>query len=280
MTLTVERHHPASFLARARAFLERREADHNLLLGLAESLGEGALTLSAPPVLATVARGGDVVLAALRTPPRSLVISAADDDMADAAVDALVDALQQSGVGLPGVTGPTATADRFAARWAGDARLHMQMRLYGCRQVVPVPAAPGVLRAPREEDRALLVRWLDAFGDDIREPTSPHEAERQVERRFRDGSLYLWDDGGVVSLAGVAHPAGRTIRVNAVYTPPEQRGRGYATSCVAEVTRRMLGERSMCVLYTDLANPTSNAIYQRLGYQPLSDCAMWHFSNG
>lgn len=272
--MRVERHHPGSFIERARGFLSRREAENNLLLGLAESLGEGKLTLSAPPVLATVERDGEVVMAALRTPPHNLVIS----DGPEAAVDALADALRQSGVGLPGVTGPEAAAARFAARWAGDGReLKMHMRLYGCARLSPLTPARGALRGPREEDRPLLMRWAASFGDDIGEPMSPREAERWVARRFDDASLHLWDDGEAVSMAGVSDPAGGTIRVNAVYTPPERRGAGYATSCVAEVTRLMLLERSMCVLYTDLGNPTSNAIYQRIGYRPLSDSAMWRF---
>ncbi len=90
---------------------------------------------------------------------------------------------------------------------------------------------------------------------------------------------YLWEDAGeVVALAGAAGPTPRGIRIGPVYTPPDRRGRGYASNLVAEVSRRQLAAgRSFCFLFTDLANPTSNHIYQTIGYEPVVDVDQYRF---
>ena len=63
-----------------------------------------------------------------------------------------------------------------------------------------------------------------------------------------------------------------------MYTPPELRGRGYASAVTAELSAELLAEgRSYCFLYTDLANPTSNRIYQTIGYEFVCDSAEYAF---
>jgi predicted GNAT family acetyltransferase len=97
-----------------------------------------------------------------------------------------------------------------------------------------------------------------------------------AEQRVAAGEVYLWCDPEPRSMAGSARPTAHGVAVNAVYTPREWRGRGYATACVAEISRRMLASGfDFCVLYTDLANPTSNAIYTRIGYRPVRDFLMY-----
>ncbi len=129
---------------------------------------------------------------------------------------------------------------------------------------------PGGLRRGTEADIDLAAAWGQGFARDAGAQFQfPRESvERWVGRR----ELWLWDDGGPRSIA-VAH--GRTphgVRVGYVYTPPEWRGRGYASACVAAVSQRALdGGLDFCVLYTDLSNPTSNSIYQRIGYRPVAD---------
>jgi hypothetical protein len=89
----------------------------------------------------------------------------------------------------------------------------------------------------------------------------------------------IWDDGQAVSMAGFGGRTPNGIRIGPVYTPPELRGRGYASALTAALTQRLLDEgRQFCFLFTDLANPTSNSIYQRIGYRPVSDVDLWRFS--
>ena len=93
-----------------------------------------------------------------------------------------------------------------------------------------------------------------------------------------DSGLYLWDDGRPVSLAGYSGPTPHGIRVGPVYTPPAQRGNGYASACVAALSQLLLdGGRAHCFLFTDLGNPTSNHIYQAIGYWPVCDVDEYRF---
>lgn len=142
--------------------------------------------------------------------------------------------------------------------------------------------APGGMRRAALDDRALLTHWIRAFydeavpgGDDEAE-----EADRLLESRLRaeDEGYFVWEDEGPVSLAGYGGFTPNGARIAPVYTPPEYRCRGYATSLTAAVSAWLLGSgRQACFLYTDLANPTSNSIYQRIGYEVVCDSAQYRF---
>jgi predicted GNAT family acetyltransferase len=99
-------------------------------------------------------------------------------------------------------------------------------------------------------------------------------------RRIAEGQVHLWDDAAPKAMAAWGRPTTRGVSVNAVYTPPPHRGRGFATALVAALSRKLLAEgRSFCALFTDLANPTSNAVYARIGYRPVRDFAHYHFES-
>jgi predicted GNAT family acetyltransferase len=141
---------------------------------------------------------------------------------------------------------------------------------------LPRPAA-GALRCARESDRALLVRRSIDFA---REAVDDHgDAEAVVERRLRNGGLHLWEDGGEpVSMLGVNIAVAGVVRIGPVYTPPQHRRRGYATSAVAAASAAALaaGART-CMLFTDPANPTSNRIYATVGYKRIADWRDYRF---
>jgi uncharacterized protein len=157
----------------------------------------------------------------------------------------------------------------------------MLQRIYRLERVRPVGDVPGRLRRASKADGPVLIPWVRAFhAEAFREHAPPFDAEQLVDRRLggsTDG-LCLWDDEGPRTLAGFTGPTPHGIRVGPVYTPPEHRGRGYASACVAALSQLLLdrGYR-FCFLYTDLANPTSNRIYQRVGYEPVCDVAEFHF---
>jgi predicted GNAT family acetyltransferase len=267
----VVRHAPRAFLAKAQGFLERDEAENNLLFGLALSMAEGTMTVSATPILATVEDGDEVVLAALRTPPHNLVVSAGPT----AALEALAADLRARGFALPGVIGPSSHAATFARIWApqGHERAMSQM-IMTATTVAPHTPAAGSFRHAEEADRDVLEVWAADF-------TGDRDSGRGwVARQLDERRLFVWEsDGKPVSMAGVGGPTPNAIRVSGVYTPPDLRSRGYAHACVAALTARMLAEgRRFCLLYTDLANATANALYRRVGYQPVSESAMWRFA--
>ena len=268
------------FLAAAQGFLAAREVEHGLLLGLAAGLADHPDMYQGPRFW-TVHDGERVVAAALRTPPHNLILSMIDEPrhLAALADDVL------AGEALPGVIGPTAAARALADAWSartGRAAVRVvQERIFRLDRVIPPRPAPGRCREAEERDRSLLAAWWAAFHAEAL-PDAPIGDTAEIADRIlrRVGRVvYLWEDGGeVVALAGATGPTPRGIRIGPVYTPPDRRGRGYATSLVAQVSQHQLASgRSFCFLYTDLANPTSNHIYQAIGYRPVVDVDQYRF---
>jgi hypothetical protein len=266
-----------AFLALAGDFLAAREAEHCLILGIAGNLAKGPAMPDLPPVLAVVVdeRGGElVVAAALQTPPYNLVLSMAEDDDA---VDALAGAL--AGEPLPGVIGPRDAAGRFAGTWTartGQRTVRsMAERVFLLTALREPRPAPGRMRRAEPADRPLLVAWIRAFTREALANEEEGDVEESVERWIagRGRSLWLWEDGDVrVSLCGAGGETPNGIRVGPVYTPPEHRGHGYASNLVAGVSKAQIDAgRRFVTLFTDLANPTSNRIYQAIGYEPVVD---------
>lgn len=135
------------------------------------------------------------------------------------------------------------------------------------------------MRRAKECDRFLLIGWCKAFiREAIGDDAVKNDEVRLVDRHLSEGSLYLWQDNIPVSMAGFSGATPNGIRINLVYTPPLYRKKGYATSCVAALSQTLLDARcKYCFLFTDLANPTSNHIYQTIGYQPVCEMNNYWF---
>jgi RimJ/RimL family protein N-acetyltransferase len=273
-----------AFLERARPFLEEREAEHNLILGLSSQLLRNSRIFGEDPYLAVVEVDGDVRGVVFRTPPHNLVLSELDDERA---IGPIVTAVREEFDSLPGVVGPKDRAAQFAAAWeaatGAKGRLELAQRTFCVDRVEPPQGVPGRMRGYEPSDRELACRWMDAFAAEALPESAPHpeSSEEFVDRREEDpdGGLVLWEDGEAVSIAGYGGPTPNGIRIGPVYTPPELRGRGYGSAVTAALTQQLLdGGRRFCFLFTDLANPTSNSIYQRIGYRPVSDVDLWVFS--
>jgi GNAT superfamily N-acetyltransferase len=155
----------------------------------------------------------------------------------------------------------------------------MRERIFRLTAVRPPPAAPpGRLRLGGPEERDLILDWFVAFGREALPASTPPVSEELIDRRIEQGGVYLWDDGGPVSLTVVGSRTPHGARVGPVYTPPERRGRGYASACVAGASQAQLDAGLRFVfLFTDLANPTANHIYQEIGYEPVRDIDQWRF---
>jgi uncharacterized protein len=273
------------FLNAVGSFLEAREAENNLLFGICRMIRTAPqLFVDEPPTFASVTGGdGRVVAATLRTPPWNQVLSWVDDP--DAAV-ALVDHLRPGN--LPGIVGPKAPAARFAAAWTDatgqPARIAMAERIFRLERVIaPERPAAGAWRIVEARDRDLIARWLVAFHDEATADAPPIAdpagvADRVVNRVGRIG--YVWEDGGeVVSLVGAGGETPHGIRIGPVYTPPDRRSRGYASALTAAASQDQLDRgRQFVFLFTDLANPTSNKIYQAIGYEAVCDVDQYRFA--
>ena len=264
------------FLAAAGDFLVAREAEHNLLLGVCQNVRDTPDAFTAPPYFATVTDGDRVVAVALQTPPFQLVLSEVDDP---AAIPLFADDLV--GRDLSGAVGPVehvrALMDQRTARGAPPARLMTSERIFRLTAVTAPPPVPGRARIAELTDRPLVARWLGAFMREALED-EPSDIEAMTDRWLsrRGRTLHLWEDGEVVSLAGAGSQTPNGVRIGPVYTPPEARNRGYASALVANISQSQLDAgRRFCFLFTDLANPTANHIYQAIGYEPVRDVDMW-----
>ena len=265
----------------AGEFLEAREAEHNLIFGICSQIEADPTQYEAAPYLATVLHGDRVVGAAIRTPPWRLVLSVMDHP---GAAHRLVDDLMDET--LPGVVGPSMAAEHFAEGWTRATRVPATLvrheRAFRLQEVISPRPTSGHMILADQSHRALLAAWVEAFHDEALTGGPPQDWDRLADRWLRGlgRTPYLWvDDDRVVSLTGVGGLTPHGIRVGPVYTPPPDRGRGYASNLVAEASQLQLDSgREFVFLFTDLANPTSNKIYQDIGYQPVIDIDEYDFS--
>jgi predicted GNAT family acetyltransferase len=135
------------------------------------------------------------------------------------------------------------------------------------------------MRLANEDYKALLENWSLRFSNDCGLGDDLAKAKEYAASAIKYKTRYLWElDSKPVSMAGVGGNTPNGIRVSWVYTPPELRGKGYASALVATLSQAQLDAgKKLCFLYTDLANPTSNAIYQRIGYKKVSESTHYDF---
>jgi uncharacterized protein len=246
------------------------------LLGTLQTLLNSPERFPGVPYLAIVEFNEGICAIALQTASNSLQLSKIQDFKA---LSLIAQDLQQEN--LPGVVGLMDDAKAFVQIWqtlTGQShQLKIEMRLYQLTQVEPIPLTGGNLRLATECDRALLIKWVTAFESEIELINSP-QIERIVDLALKRQSVYLWEDGAPVSLVGHRPISPTAARINLVYTPLEFRCQGYATAAVATLTQKLLDQGcDRCFLFTDLANPTSNHIYQMMGYSPICDWYEYSF---
>lgn len=266
------------FLVMTREALLREEAANNLMLGVALRIrGKEGLYH-----LITVHEGRKLALAALQTPPFPVTLFC-PGELCDEALTLVANHLYDVGAQLPGVSGRSGLPEQFAKIWSSlkNVQFHEQlsMRVYQLREVIPPPARPGYFRIATMHDLPVLTEWMRAFLIEALHGENADAAGETTQRRINDGELFVWDIAGhPVTMAASTRPLIKGITVNMVYTPPELRGRGYASVCVAALSRHLLNEGwAYCALFTDLGNPTSNSIYQKIGYRPLCDFVQYAF---
>jgi predicted GNAT family acetyltransferase len=271
------------FLERTEETLLRHEAENSLILGIALRLREGHTYGEERPLLASVESDDEIAAIALQTPPHNILLRAEREDLQTPG--ALADYLAGGGIRPAGVHAERGCALGFADVWGRTCgcrfELAMDQRLYRLTSVTAPADVSGRFRLAEPDDLPRLATWVDAFvSEAIGEGPHP-DPVGMVARLMNAHALAVWDDDGPVSMASNGRPTKHGIAINLVYTPPEQRGRGYATACVAELSRRQLEEgRDFCTLFADLANPTSNTLYQRVGYRPIADFAEVRFAYG
>jgi uncharacterized protein len=260
-----------AFLARIEPTLAPCEREHHLVLGVANSMPAATFI--------TVERDNVVRLAAIAAPKRPLILTVSQA-MTTEDLDALVEWLPAQGHTPKSFIADLPHAERFAQAWGRrhgeEPRLRMRQRLHCLTAVSSIKRAPGQLIQADADDLDLLLQWQSAFNGEALGDAPDPEMRDALAQRIDEGEMFLWVDGEPRSMAALARPTRHGVAINSVYTPSEWRGRGYATACVSALSQRVLEcGKEFCVLYTDLANPTSNAIYLRIGYHPLADSLVY-----
>jgi len=293
------------FLAEAGEFLRAEPARNSVVLTVTENLR--VKVACGPPVVAGPPQGGQhspgrhhgpdrpllgwwrpdagLGLAAgafLHTPEFPIFLT----HLSRRAATELAAELDRAGRIVLGINAEEESADAFASAWrhrtGACAEVYRRMRLFRLGDLVwPDPLPEGSARRAAGPDRDLLVEWLDAFDREVGDPPGQDHGAA-ADERLSYGGMTVWEVGGApVSIAGITRTVAGMVRVGPVYTPPALRRRGYAGAATAAVSQSALdaGAR-VVVLYTDLANPTSNALYQRLGYRPVEDRVVMSFAPG
>lgn len=273
---------PVAFHAATHAWLEADESTNILLIGVGAQLLQQPGRYLLPSHLFSVSDDAGLRQVALVTPPYRILTSRTHGDPAESAA-ALVTALREAGIAIPGVNGPNEASAAMASAWTqatGQTHTpHTHLRAYELRAVNPLPPVNGLLRTAIEMDKDLVEQWHYDFSMEALGQANRADIQRSINRRLDDGTLFLWEDGQPVCMAGCTRPLLHGISVGPVYTPPEFRRRGYATACVAALSSRLLAQGwQYCGLFANLANPTANAIYQRIGYQPVADYTEYDFA--
>ena len=274
----------ADFLAKTQAELEENEAANSLMLGVCLRLEKLGNLLKTQLYFATVEDEAGIVVAATLQPPYRLLFYSPRSEWGEA-LELIGRNLLVNNWKVPGALGPVGIVEDFVATWeklsGQKSRLQVRERLFELRQVkMPGKMPPGHLRIAETGDIELIAKWAGTFMEEaLSETPAEGEAQRLAEGRVKLGEIFLWEDQGqVVSMAARGRPTRSSYSIGLVYTPPELRGRGYASACVASLSQVILDSGCrFCTLFTDLSNPTSNSIYQKMGYHPLGDFNAYDF---
>jgi predicted GNAT family acetyltransferase len=267
-----------AFASSSDDLLRSRPVEHTVFLTLVDTLrrrGLHAYGSGAPIFGVWRTADGSVDGVLLQTPPHPMMFTRLPAGAVAAALDTL------AGRSLTGINMLVDDAATFVAGWpAASATERMRVRLYRLGELTPPPPPPGRARIAGAGDRELLLDWFGAFHHEIGDV---HEDDygALVDDRIAYGGVTLWEvDGTPVSTAARSRAEAGMVRIQMVYTPPDHRGHGYAGAATSIASRAALDEgASDVVLFTDLSNPTSNGLYQRLGYRPVLDRVVMEFAS-
>lgn len=260
---------PDEFTRRGRHLLLEHEAENNLVLSTAGSPTERT-------ALVLLEQAGKVRAAAAMTSPLPLVVT----DAAPETMEELAAALCRRGMEPRSVTGPKRSAADFAAAWAAinhaEVRRRMAMRVFQLEHVNEVKPAQGQMVAATLDEAPLAAHFMQGFNHDVKVDLDGLQWARQA---VLEGRFFFWKNPNPVACAAWAGRTPNGTRLNAVYTLPAERNRGYATSLVATVSKHLLGTgRRYCFLYTDADNPATKSLYARVGYHEVCEAEDWALS--
>ncbi|MFX0004741.1 MAG: GNAT family N-acetyltransferase [Candidatus Hermodarchaeota archaeon] len=281
MDLKVQFHEDVNkFYALVSPFLLKNEVENGLILAILNALKQNIHRYGKePPIFLTITRDDEIKLIALRTPPHDLLISYTDDlDI----IEILVESLLKRNDKLPGVLSFKEAADKFTKLWCEKNSLEYQLlrkeRVFKLEKVSKETLGKRQFSAASKQYESIVLNWAREMIKEALTEVTEEEMNRNI-KNFKaelenDNSqiFLLFDNDKPVSMARKAGKSPNGNAISLVYTPPSLRRRGYATECVAKLSKLLLEEgNDYCFLFTDLNNPISNSIYQKIGYHPVID---------
>jgi len=271
-----------TFLKRIKPILIENEVENNLLLGV-------ALHIQADPeryagkYLSVVVEENEVLAIAVCTPPHKLLFWGKADNCKYEMI-LLIDDILLSKLEINGVLCSSYQALQFAEIWqkkTGQSfRNGMSERIYKLEKVKFPKVQFGKMRLATQEDFKLVCKWIEEFQNEAVPDDPMTDFEKFTRKKIENKDIVIWEDDEPVSIASKARPTLNGICVNLVYTPIQFRKRGYASALVAHLCQRLLSRGwKFCTLFTDLSNPTSNSIYQKIGFKPVCDFQEYYFKS-
>jgi predicted GNAT family acetyltransferase len=273
----------SNFLARVGDVLTKDEARYGLVFGIARRLVKNPHFYGPDdPWFYVLEEGTELRAVAMRTPPFGVLLAHFSGDTVSMA-KLLAASVSQFSPIVPSAVGESSITDPFAENWCclNNVKVvdRMSLLMYRLDAVNDVKLAPGKFRLAGVDDGSLVDEWAQAFHHELYTSAGRNQPEVSLADRIENNDVFLWEDDGPVSMVVKSRPTGKGISVSGVYTPPGYRQKGYATSCVTSLCRKILYDGyEFCTLYTDQANPASNSIYIRIGFREICDSVMYTFS--
>lgn len=259
----------------AEPITAKNEDMFSLFFGILQAIKAGKYE---NPFMAAVSDGEDVLALLQMTPPHPLNLIIVDEGRKDETIDFIIRELRGNSIAVPSVISLKEWALLFADKWEAQTgekqKLLMDQGLYRLDEVVEtLEMSPGSWRFASIEDAPLIEKWFALFEEDTNLDRTPPETIRERVAAFLEArEVFLWEDEGkVVSMMKKSRPTHNSITVSFVFTPREERKKGYARTMVAQGSKELLKDYGFCVLYTDMMNPTSNKIYKEIGYKHIAD---------
>jgi hypothetical protein len=268
-------HDPAEFKATAFPFLQSDPVLHTMVLSNTEDRISGILHDPAPPLFLSIHDDADQVLGAvLCTAHRGIQLGALADELIPAVADTCAASPNSTEI-FGTASAARQLAELLAVRNGLTYRPTSGIRLHKLGEITEQQAA-GFARRAVAADADVLTTMMDGYGTEIGRVLPADQQSQWIRTRIERNRVWVWEHAGrVVSLVGHQQTIFGATRVGPVYTPPEDRGRGYASALTAHVSRQLREAGSEVCLSTDLANPTSNKIYAAIGYRPLMDFVLY-----
>ncbi|MGE8205071.1 GNAT family N-acetyltransferase [Heyndrickxia sp. NPDC080065] len=253
-------------------YLEKNEVVNNLIMGLLKN-GENVQ----PTLMATLIKEKEIILVLLQTDPERNIILSHTNQVIDKELETITHHLIEELKEAPGLEGDRnlvlKLGEKLSTSCGIQFEIRMKQKIYKLEKVKKAPIGVGALRKVNLTDLPIISEWVYQFCVDVNEPITVEDARKKAEEVINRQRLYAWEiDGKMVSMANATRPTQNNITISLVYTPADERKKGYASNCVSALSQFMLDQGYKTTsLYTDLDNPTSNKIYMEIGYEEVAE---------